>query len=101
MGAAHVRQQRGAVHPGHLHVRDHHVGRFVGQRRERGIAAGREVDPPRPPVAIQRLAQALEQVRLIVDDQYALGRWLGGRRFIVPLGAAVVGSSGGRSPCLR
>jgi hypothetical protein len=74
-----AREQRGPVHARHPHVSHDHVGGLGLERGKRRFSALREVDAPDVSVATQRVAQALEQVRLVVHEQDPLAHVEGGR----------------------
>jgi hypothetical protein len=66
-----VAQQRRPVHPVHAHVRDDHVVDLALEPIQRILAAGRERHLPLVPARAQRVAQAVEHPRLVVDEQHA------------------------------
>ena len=68
VAAVDVAEQRRAVHPGHPHVRDDDVVRLALHLRERCRPVLGERHPPLAPVPSQRVAQALEDLDLVVDE---------------------------------
>ena len=62
-------QERGAVHPRHLDVRDDDVGGLALERREGFLAARGKADVPLVAVAAKRVAQAVQDLRLVVGEQ--------------------------------
>ncbi len=68
-GAAALRlvHERDAVEPGHLQVREDHVGRELFELAERLEAVGRGLGVV--PLVVQDFAQRGARVRLVVDDE--------------------------------
>jgi hypothetical protein len=65
-----VSQQLRAVHAGHAHVGDDHVGRGLLHGVERLLAAEREGHLPALAFLAQRIAQAIEDGLLVIDKQH-------------------------------
>ena len=69
VGLLDVAQQRGAVHARHAHVRDDDVARRAVELGQRVGAAGGEEHLPLVALRAQRVAQAVEHLLLVVDEE--------------------------------
>ena len=67
----HLVQEVRAVHFGHPHVGHHDVERRHGECLERLTGARHELHVPRAAHRAQRTAQAIEKIRVVVDEQNA------------------------------
>ena len=66
-----LREQLGAVDPRHADVGDHHVERLPRQLVEGVPAAEREHHAPAPPLLAEQIPQAVQDRRLVVDEEDA------------------------------